>query len=58
MSLTVDSGQALQRCLALDIGGTKIASAIVKMAKLSSENRFPRHKMMPHKRCIKPLLSC
>ena len=30
MSLTVDSGQALQRCLALDIGGTKIASAIVK----------------------------
>ena len=30
MSLTVDSGQTLQRCLALDIGGTKIASAIVK----------------------------
>ena len=25
MSLTVDSGQTLQRCLALDIGGTKIA---------------------------------
>ena len=23
MSLTVDSGQTLQRCLALDIGGTK-----------------------------------
>ena len=58
MSLTVDSGQTLQRCLALDIGGTKIASAIVKNGEIESENRFPRHKMMLHKRCIKPLLSC
>ena len=49
MSLTVDSGRTLQRCLALDIGGTKIASAIVKMVRFNSENRFPRHKMMPHK---------
>lgn len=49
MSLTVDSGQTLQRCLALDIGGTKIASAIVKMVRFSSENRFLRHKMMLRK---------
>ena len=40
MSLTVDSGQALQRCLALDIGGTKIASAIVKMAKLEQRKQI------------------
>ena len=58
MSLTVDSGQTLQRCLALDIGGTKIASAIVKMVKFNSENRFLRHKMMLRKPCIKPLRSC
>ena len=59
MSLTVDSGQTLQRCLALDIGGTKIELAVFneKLEKLYSE-RVPRHRMMPRKRCIKPLLSC
>ena len=54
MSLTVDSGQALQRCLALDIGGTKIASAIVKNGEIEQR----KHKMMPRKPCIKLLLSC
>ena len=58
MSLTVDSGQTLQRCLALDIGGTKIASAIVKNGEIQQRKQIPRHKMMLRKPCIKPLLSC
>ena len=40
MSLTVDSGQALQRCLALDIGGTKIASAIVKNGEIEQRKQI------------------
>ena len=45
MSLTVDSGQTLQRCLALDIGGTKIELAVFneKLEKLYSE-RVPTPK--------------
>ena len=58
MSLTVDSGQTLQRCLALDIGGTKIASAIVKNGEIQQRKQISTHKMMLRKRCIKPLLSC
>ena len=41
MSLTVDSGQTLQRCLALDIGGTKIASAIVKNGEIQQRKQIP-----------------
>ena len=40
MSLTVDSGQTLQRCLALDIGGTKIASAIVKNGEIEQRKQI------------------
>ena len=40
MSLTVDSGQTLQRCLALDIGGTKIASAIVKNGEIQQRKQI------------------
>ena len=40
MSLTVDSGQTLQRCLALDIGGTKIASAIVKNGEIQHRKQI------------------
>ena len=40
MSLTVDSGQTLQRCLALDIGGTKIASAIVKDGEIQQRKQI------------------
>ena len=41
MSLTVDSGQTLQRCLALDIGGTKIISAIVKNGEIQQRKQIP-----------------